>query len=317
MPNPVSSDVHVNALLTNISVALIQRETAFISGQVFPVVPVAKQSDYYMQYTQEDWLRIKAQKRAPATESAGGGFGITADNTYFADVWAFHQDVDDPTRANADNPLNMDRDATEYVTRQMLLAKEHDWMSAFLANNIWGTSTTPTTLWDAATGSAPITDVETGARTIEAATGYRPNALVLSPDVYSVLKNHADIIDRIKYTQRGVVTPELLAALFDVDRVLVARAVYDATAEGATSVPQFMATKRALLVYAEPAPGIMKPSAGYSFAWSGLYGAQAYGARIKRFRIEAIAADRIEGEMAFDHVLVSKVLGYYFHACIT
>lgn len=316
MPNPTPSDVHVNALLTNISVAFIQAADRFVSGQVFPVVPVGKQSDYYMSYDKADWMRSKAQKRGPGAESAGGGFGIKTDNTYFCDVWAFHQDIDDQTRANADNPLNLDRDATEHVTRQMLLAREQDWVSAFLAAGIWANDFTPGTKWDDTNGD-PIGDVEAGINTIEAATGYRPNTLVVSPDIFSCLKNHSDILDRIKYTQRGVVTEELLAGIFGVEKFLVARAVVDTSAEGATESPDFLVSDKALLCYAEGAPGILKPTAGYTFSWTGLVGAQAYGARIKRFRMENLESDRIEGEMAFDHVVVADDLGYFFDDCLT
>ena len=68
MPNPLVSDVHVNQPLTNISIAYIQQATAFIADKVFPNVPVQKQSDRYFQYLKEDWLRVEAQERAPATE---------------------------------------------------------------------------------------------------------------------------------------------------------------------------------------------------------------------------------------------------------
>src|SRR3989304_1871939 len=99
---PTSSDVHVNAPLTNISVAYLQAAENYISDKVFPVVPVAKQSDRFFKYGKDDWFRDDARERAPATESAGGGF--TLDNTpnYYARVFAFHKDVDDQLRANAD-----------------------------------------------------------------------------------------------------------------------------------------------------------------------------------------------------------------------
>ena len=315
MPNPTSGDVHVNALLTNISIAYVQAEAAFVSGQVFPVIPVQKQSDYYMSYDKEDWLRSKAQKRAPGAESAGGGFKIKTDNTYFCDVWAYHQDVDDQTRANVDAPLNLDRDATENVTRQMLLAREIDWVSTFLVNSVWGSNVTPNPRWDAAS-SYPIADVQTGVDLVESNTGYRPNTLVVTPDVFRVLKSHSTILDRIKYTQRGVVTTDLLASLFEVQKVLVVRAVVDATKEGQLSNPDYLASNKALLVYAEPAPGIMKPSGGYTFSWTGLLGGSA-GARVKRFRLEQLESDCIEVEAAWDHSLIATDLGYYFHTPLT
>jgi len=48
---PTSSGVHVDAVLTNISVAYIQNAMNFIAGRIFPTVPVTKQSDGYINLT--------------------------------------------------------------------------------------------------------------------------------------------------------------------------------------------------------------------------------------------------------------------------
>ena len=118
MAQPSSSQVHVNAVLSNISVAYRQRAEAFIAPQVFPVVPVSKQSDLYYTYDKNAWFRDEAQRRPPNTESAGSGFGIST-ASYNCDVWAIHKDVDNQLLANTDNGLNPRRDAVELVGRQV------------------------------------------------------------------------------------------------------------------------------------------------------------------------------------------------------
>src|SRR5271166_4263309 len=137
MPQPTRSDVHVNKPLTNISIAYIQRAQDFIADKVFPIVPVMKQSDRYFVYTKDYWFRTGATKRGPASESAGGGFHVDNTPNYFADVWAFHQDVDDQTRANADQPLDMDRDAVLFVTQNLLLRREIQFMNQYMQTGIW------------------------------------------------------------------------------------------------------------------------------------------------------------------------------------
>src|SRR5271166_4957650 len=133
MPQPTRSDVHVNRPLTNVSIAYIQRAQDFVADKVFPYVPVMKQSDRYFVYTKDWWFRAGAEKRAPGTESAGGGFNINNTPSYFCDVWAWHDDVDDQTRGNADEPLDMDRDATLFVTQVLLLRREIQYVSKFMA----------------------------------------------------------------------------------------------------------------------------------------------------------------------------------------
>lgn len=235
------------------------------------------------------------------------------------------KDVDDQIRANADAPLNLDRDATEWVSQQMMLDREKRWVNSYFKTGVWTTDLTGVAAapgagqflrWDDA-NSTPVEDVTGAAVTMMQATGYKPNTLVLNPLVYNALKNNADIIDRIKYTQRGVVTTDILASLFDVDRVMVANAVENSAAEGATDAIDFIATtKGALLVYANPRPSILTPSAGYTFGWTGYFGAGNGGQRIKRFRMEQLASDRIEGELAIDPKLVASDLGIFFTTAI-
>ena len=64
MPQPNVNNVHIDAILTNISVAYLQNTANFIADKVFPVIPVDKKSDLYFKYTKEDWFRDEAQRRA-------------------------------------------------------------------------------------------------------------------------------------------------------------------------------------------------------------------------------------------------------------
>ena len=143
MPNPTASDVHVNAALTNISVAFMQEEGSFVADRVFPIIPVPKQSDRYFVYNKGDFFRSEAQLRAPGAPSAGTGFSIDNTPSYFADVYAIHKDIDDQIRANSDAAINPDRDATLFVTQQLLLRRELTWAATFFgAASGWTGSTT-------------------------------------------------------------------------------------------------------------------------------------------------------------------------------
>lgn len=320
MPQPTRSDVHVNRPLTNISIAYIQSAKDFIADKVFPVIPVMKQSDLYFTYDKEFWFKTQSAKRAPGTESAGSGFTVNSDNQYFCDVWAVHKDVDDQTRANADEPLNLDRDATLFVTQQNLLRREIQFVAQYIQPNIWtgraAGDFTPTTKWDAS-GSDPQEDVDNLKTEIKETTGFDPNTLIVGRKVFAALKNNASIIDRIKYTQRGIITEELLAALFGVDKFLVANVTQNTAAEGVAADMGFLVGEVALLVYANPSPSIMQPSGGYTFAWQGLFGAGAQGNRVSSFRMEQLKSDRIEGEMAFDLKQVGADLGVFLTDLLT
>lgn len=319
MPQPTRSQVHaVDVPLTNVSTAYQQSDESFISTKVFPIVPVEKQSDKYYTYTKNDWFRDEAEKRADATESAGSGYGLSTDS-YSCDVFALHKDIGNQARANADPGIDLDADATRFLTQRMLLRQEIQWVTDYFGTSIWATDITPSNLWSDFTASDPIEDVETGKETILSTTGQEANTLVLGYQVFRKLKNHPDIIDRIKYTMGvtgRVVTPDMLAAMFDLQRVLVAKAVKATNLEGETAAYAFTHGKHALLMHVAPNPGLLVPSAGYTFMWRGV--SQGLGANVgvSRFNIPERKATRVEAEIAFDNKKVASDLGYFFNGAV-
>ena len=315
MPQPTQNQVHVDAILTNISVAYMQQQDNFIASKVFPVVPVSKQSDKFFTYTKNDWFRDEAQRRADATESAGGGYNLSTD-TYQADVYAFHKDIGDQTRANADAPINVDREAAEFVTSRLMLKMETQFVSSFFGTGVWATDSTPSNLWSDYTSSDPLNDVESGKRAILATTGFAPNTLVLGYDVFKTLKNHPDLVDRIKYTSAQTLTEGLMGSLFDIDRVLVAKAVKATNNEGGTAAYDFTHGKNALLCYSAPSPGLLQPSAGYVMSWTGVSGGLGATIGTSRLRLDAFKADRVESEVAFDMKVIGADLGYFFSSVV-
>lgn len=323
MAQPTQGDVHVNRPLTNVSIAFIQKQEAYIAARMFPNVPVQKQGDLYFTYPKGSWFKDEARPRAPGTETAGGGYTMSSDS-YFCNPIGFHKDVDDQLRSNADAPINVDRDATEFVTQKMLLKRDIDWKARYFTTSVWtgstsGSDITPGTLWSAAL-STPIADITAQIFSIHGKTGYKPNKLCLGPAVWQVLKNHPDFLDRVKYGADGgrpaQVSLKLLAEILELDEVMVAEAVQNTAVEGATDAMGFMFGKHALLCYAAPTPSLMAPSAGYTFSWTGYLGAGAMGSRIKRFRMENLSSDRIEGEMAYDLKVVAPELGCFFSSAV-
>ena len=324
MPQPNINSVHVDAILTNISVAYLQNQDSFIADKVFPVVPVDKKSDKFFTYTKNDWFRDEAQRRADGTESAGSGYNLST-GTYSADVFAFHKDVGDQTVANADAPLNPLREATEFVTRRMLLRKEIQFVSDFFTTGVWGTDVTgvsgaptsgQTKQWSDYSSSDPINDIEEAKSDILGATGMEANTLVLGYEVFRQLKNHPDLVDRIKYTSSNTITEDMLARMFDLDRVLVAKAVKATNNEGASEAYGFAYGKAAALYHVASAPGLLTPSAGYTFSWTGVSGGIGSTIGVSSFRMESLRAERVEAEMAFDNKVIGSDLGYFWNTIV-
>ena len=324
MPQPTSSSVHVDAILTNMSVAYMQKAENFIADKVFPVVPVDKQSDKYFSYDKNDWLRDEARLRTDGTESVGSGYNISTES-YYADVFAIHKDIGDQTRANADAPINVDREAAEFVTHRLLTRREIQWSNDFMSAGVWGTTVAGVAgvpgggqfrQWNDYINSDPIEDVEAGKAAILSVTGLEANTLVLGYDAFRQLKNHPDLVDRIKYTSAQTITEDMIARMFDVDKVYVSKAIKATNAEGAAGAYSFTTGKTAMLCHVAPAPGLLTPSAGYTFQWTGVSGGLGATIGTSSFRLESLRATRIEAELAFDNKVVGTDLGYFFNTCV-
>jgi hypothetical protein len=315
MAQPTFAQVHIDVPLTEISVAYRQDASNFIAERVFPGLNVAKQSNKYFVFDRNAFFRDHMQKRAAGEESAGSGYGLSNDS-YFCDVWALHKDISDFDRANTDSPLDGDRSAVQFLTQNALIRKERNWATNFFTTGVWTTDAS-VTQWSNYVSSNPLGDIDVGKETILGSTGHLPNTLVLGYQVFNKLKEHPDIVDRVKYTSSRVVTEDLLASLFGVDRVLVPKAIADTTAEGKAAAPALIQGKHALLCYVAPSPGLEAVSAGYTFNWTGFApGFSGMGAAIEKLRMEHLKSDRIEAHMAFDQKVVSQQCGYFMGSVV-
>jgi len=307
----------------------MQSASGFVATDVFPNVPVPNKTNSYYLWDRQDFFRVEALERAPGAPSEGGSIALSTD-TYDAKEYAVHYDVYDPIRDNADNELDLDGAAAEYVAQQLLLKREAVFFSTFMATSTWtggsggatdqtGVAGTPGTngfkQWNDA-ASTPIEDVRAQIVAIAEKTGYRPNVLTIGAETWAALVDHPDILDRIKYTQKGVVSMDLFASLLGLDKVVVGWATRNTAEQGATAAYDFFASKSALLTYSAKAPSLMAPSAGYTFAWTKRFGNGPDGQRIKKFRIEEREADRIEGQINFAMKVVASELGCFFATCV-
>lgn len=326
MPYLMPSDMHVNRALTTIMVAYQQSAAAFIAGKVFPNIPVEKPTDFYNKMGRRAFLQTNMLKRAPRTETPGVDWNFTRD-TFATEVWGLHHDVEDQMRASADENWNLDRTGTELITQQALLRRELEWYDSYFKTGVWDTDNAGVAAAPGAgqflqfdqTGSSPITLFRKARRSFHGRTGILPNFVVFGSDVWDNIIDHPEFIDRIKYTQSTIhLSRALVATALEIDNIYVSEAVQatDLTDElNADVVPTTSyigGTKDFLLGYAAARPSRETPSAGYTFSWKGYLGASAFGGRIKKFRMEPIACDRIEIEMAYDYKSVCTELGSFY-----
>jgi hypothetical protein len=315
MPLPQAASVHIDQFLTELSVGFLQDPAHFIADQAAPLVRSAKRSNRIPSYSMADLYRDEMAVREAGAESAGGGYRVSSD-IFFCDVWASHIDVDDLTVASADAPFDLFADATRVLVQRERIKREVRFAADLFTTGLYtgGTSddvaaSSLSGAWDDPS-STPIEDIHDQVNAILISSGYIANTLVLNNLGWFALKNHPDIVDRVKHTSGDVVTTDIVARLLGLDRVLVCRAVRNTAGEGLTASMSAVAGNHALVAYVAPSPGMWQPSAAYTFVWTG-YPGSTDGRLIRNFRDEKTRGTRIEIESAFDQKLVAADLGAF------
>jgi hypothetical protein len=290
-------NVHIDKVLTNISVGW--PNGGLVGGVLFPVVSVRKQSDIYYVFGREEWRPERGDERAPgavANEIPGRQVSTTP---YYAKEHSLQIPVTDEERENADSPLSPDRDGTELVTAKIMLGRElimRD-IAVTAANYASGLSVDlgANTGWDqyAQAGSVPITDIKTGIRAVHARIFLRVNIGVLSFVTMSYLEDHPSFLERIKYSERAIFSPELLGSLTGITRWEVAGGGYDtAQYHGVAESLAYIWSDDVVLAYVPQRPGLKVPAYGYEFQWG--------GQMVDRWREEPRKSDLIRVSRRYD-----------------
>lgn len=311
MAQPTHSEVQaVDPILSNMLVGYKQAQDRFVADRVFPVIPVEKQGFTYYSFTKKYWFLDEMKARTPGAAYARGGYAVGTASGY-ANTWGLEHPIADEARQNSQLPMALEQAGLQWLAQQSLIRRERAFAADFMATSVWATDdNNSTTDWDDFTAGDPIADVLTARRTISNNTGMDGNAMVLGYIVHQALVNHPDIIDRVKYSQNGLLSTVegILAQAFGVSQYIVGKASYNSANEGQTFSASAIIDDDCLVCSIASAPGVMTASAGYTFAWDGGGGS----GQIMTYREDQIDSDVLKMKEAWDQKAVATDLGYFF-----
>lgn len=204
---------------------------ANVGHVLFPRVPVQTTGGKVIMFTDRDF-RIYNTVRAPGSNTKRVDVGFEAADyvlenhslegklprEHLRDANALASTIKLESRA-VRKPWNAMM--LELEVQQALLARNPDSYDASNKKVLSGNSqwTDP--------NSDPIGDIDTAREIIRSSCAIDPNRLVLGPAAFTALKNHPKIQKRLTITADGkAVTAAMLAELFDVDEVVVGKALY-------------------------------------------------------------------------------------------
>jgi hypothetical protein len=310
-----SGNTHIDEVLTQISVGF--PNNGLVGDVLFPSVTVNKQSDKYYIFGREQWLP-EDDLRAPGTVANEiAGLAVSLD-TYYAQEHSLQVPVTDEERENVDSPLSPDRDATELVTSKILLGRERaiQTLATTAANYVSANTVTlaGTDQWNDYANSDPIGDLRAGKAAVHAQIFVEPNVAVIPYQVMTQLEDHPDFLERIKYSERAIFSPELLASVLGFDRVVVPGAGINTANPGATPSLSYLWGKDVVLAYVPARPGLKTPAYGYEFTW----GRQT----VDRWREDPRKSDLIRVSRRYDHKFTAvdstgdSIAGYLIKAAV-
>lgn len=318
--------LYSDPILTNFSVGYQDQE--LFAERFMPTTPVNTQSGRYRIYDRSNWV-MYPDRREPGTVANEIRGGKWSEDTFFAKEHSLQAPVHDEERqelnsqgglANAtfggDLQIDPERDATELVTRSILLGREKKVADTVrnTANYAVGNSITlaGAQQFDDYTGgvastSDPVTIIRAALRKIKALTGRAANTMAIPNGGIEYIENHPRVIDRFK--NFNLTDPEAFRKLTGFEgQIVFVDSVYNSadSIDAAESIVSFWG-KDIWVGIVDPTPGQKTKTFGKTFS-------QIYpDGTIRptdRWREEGRKSDLVRVSQKYDLKIVSNVAGY-------
>ncbi len=314
---PQMPDIHIDQPLSNFAVEY--KNAKYIAGEVMPVVPVDKKSDKYFVYDKKDRFTPVDTVRGPKSKANEIDWNV-GDSTYNCIDHALAGFVSDGQVANADAPIRPREKSVSINTDLILLRREIRVAAAvFTAGNFASgykvTLTGDDILSNYAT-SDPIGVIDTA----KDACMVDPNIIVMGQQVYNKLKRHPQLLSKVTggstTGQPATVNAQVMAEIFEVDRIIIGKTKYNSANKGQTFTKAFVWGKYIFVGYVDPDPQLEGVCWGKTFQWKQM--ATDIGFKVRTWRDESRGGggEMIEVETSFDEKIVCSDVGYLISSAI-
>ena len=289
MSFPAMQSILVRGALQNVSI--MYRNASYIADAIFPLINGLNYQTKVVKYAKQPFFSAGADWRAEGTVAKRIDMKVTTQNLDPRELAAGGRVTDELFFAS-NQPGNL---PVQPITDTILMISDNIDLKREIqvANTIFGTGDVyPNIKWaDGAIGGTNpsggagywaktdtssntfVQDVLNAKAAILSQTGRVANSLMIDYNTFTALQYTQPIIDRIKYTQTGVVTEALIAGILGLDNVIVGKAVYQSAAENKagsvgtmSNVWESQAGKGSAFLFYRPASAGLKQTApGYQY----------------------------------------------------
>ncbi|MDR2868898.1 MAG: major capsid protein [Deferribacteraceae bacterium] len=264
MPNTRLSEQRiVDPVLTEL--ALGYSNLAYVADKLFPEIEVQKEGFKVPKFSKESFAIRNTIRNINADSNR-----INTDTPETVDIVLDEHDLEAPYDYREENDANyeLEKRNTFIVTEGVMLKVEKQAADMALdAANYAADNKITISGADAFSdpNSDPIAEIEQGKETIRRKTGRRPNVMVIGAALYAELKEHPQLLEKIKYTEKGIVTALHMQEIFGIETVVIGEAVY--TESGVT---KDVWGKHIVLAYSSKLGSMYEPTYGYTFKRKGM-----------------------------------------------
>jgi hypothetical protein len=296
----------VSKALTNLSIHYQNEE--YIADKVLGMTPVLKESDQYWVFDSD--RRLEETRRANKSLANMVEWAAST-STYALTEHTLKDILSNRDYDNADAALVLERSTTENLIDKILMRKDYEAHKVLFTTTTFSNNSTLTsaTSWKYhTTTSAPLQNVLSATGYIRQQSGKRPNYAVMGWDVFAALKENPNVYGRIQYVQRAIITEELLASLFDLQKVYVGNAVYNSAQEGLDDSFSDIWGADCLIGFFKKNPGIRDATAALQFV------KKSHGApyKVKKWYEEDVEGNYIEVQSMYQIKAVATACGYLY-----
>jgi hypothetical protein len=296
---------------------LLANQQGFVAGEVLPVLPVAKKSGPFGQIPIEQLLQNAETRRAP-----GAGYSRATNMkfetlTYSCVEHGREEAVDDLEAQMYGDYLDAEVYATARAQHQVLLNRERRVAAAVFNTTTWTGATLTTSVgtpWTTVATATPITDIENAVKKVWDLSGLWPNTLILSRFAYRALRRCAQIQDLIKYqgfqdVRASSITPNALAQLFDLDKLIVAGGARNSANEGqAATIASIWSNTQAMVCRTAMSNDVQEPCIGRIFHYTA--DGSEFDGTVESYRDETVRGDIIRVRHDVDEKILMPQCGH-------
>jgi len=311
---PDRGTIHVSQPLSIIATGYKNAE--HIWPLVMKPVPVDKETDTFYIFGQE-FLRYHGRVRPNKGPAQVVNSFSASTETYKCNEHSYKDILTDRDRNLCDPTIDPEARMTRNLQAIVSLDIEVDVAAlVFGAGNYSGMTAAKTSAnnWDADNPDGnPDLDVDIAKRTVQGQIGVMPNTMIVGAQVHDQLKRHPTLLEAYKYTGKGILTNDLIAAFFGLN-YLVGEAIYITSKQGQTTITKdYIWGKSCAITYVPASAAIDEPAHGYTFLHK-LFGGLT--ARTKKWRDEDNAGDAIETGRSYDPQVTAQKAGYLYTAVV-